>query len=247
MKFKTLLAVATVAVSGAANAVLENGNDGELVFSAWDPVNQVSYTQDLGVRHNAILGEYANASYSLSFNVDPLYNTVFTSSNVNDIIWNVSSASTDFFGNYGVQFTTLDPAPAAFGNFQNLANVAAQHVQYSQALQGVNPAAGDIAYEGNTTNGAYAGSPSLWNTNWAGQGGVLNNTASIGDSMNWFFMGLSADFSTAALRDEALADWTFDGTNLNFASTVVPVPAAAWLLASGLIGLSTITRRRKTA
>jgi hypothetical protein len=49
-----------------------------------------------------------------------------------------------------------------------------------------------------------------------------------------------------ALQD-AITDGTMKLKTTGLALTTVPVPAAAWLFGSGLLGLAGIARRRKTA
>jgi hypothetical protein len=112
-------------------------------------------------------------------------------------------------------------------------------------MRGVNPAdidpADNNAYHGTVANGAYAGDPGLWNTNWALT--PVNNTAAIGEDMGFYF--IKGDLAGNNTTTEAAGRWAFDGTNLTYgAVSAVPVPAAIWLFGSGLIGLVGVARRK---
>lgn len=247
MKFKTLLAVAAVTASVGANAFVENTQpSGELVFSAWDPVNKVSYAKDLGLNHLDFLANQYGANASLSFAIDPLYNTVFANSNPNDIVWNVvggGDAGAISDPRFGFQFTSKNPSPTPAVSSTNMGAILQMIDQYATRLNGVDGSAGDLSYEGNQQNGAYAGDN--WGSDIGGQAGTINNVAAVGETMNFFFMGLERQGRkrVPVIANEAVAKWTFNGTTLEYKA--VPVPAAAWLLASGLVGLTTISRRRK--
>ncbi len=261
MKIKALLATATLVAAGSANALVDTTaatNGSEMVFTAWDPIAQVSYTQDLGVNYETMLANFSNAGYSLNFNVDPLYNTVFVGSNTADIVWNISTAQTlafnaDFSIDGGILATHSGAIASTGMGFSNLQNSLDKHTNYAQALHGTDNSAGNISYAGDTTNGAYAGDTGLWSNNWGGQGGSLNNTGNVGNTLDFFHLALDQDLTSAGYgdtvlaRSEAIGDWVFNGSTIEYNTSVVPVPAAVWLLASGLIGFGTIARRRKNA
>ncbi len=65
---------------------------------------------------------------------------------------------------------------------------------------------------------------------------VTGGGACVGDSLPWvvFIVGAEQEFNGVTLDDFPL-------------SGTVPVPAAAWLMGSGLLGLVGIARRRKLA
>ncbi len=262
MNIKSLILTSFSVLSLSANALinLPGFNDGgELIFSAWNPVTLTSYTQDLGISHNDMLANFNDPSYGLSFNVDSLYNTVFSTSNINDIVWNISSANDKIFNlnfsvndNGGVLFSHLGrPNTVVTSSYVPFFNIIEQHDHYIHALHRTNSSPGDITYAGTYDNGAYAGYFDLWSSNWGQRGITINNSALVGEAMNFFHMNLNSDLNSPGAYDEgiivakAIGNWVFNGSTIEYNTSVVPIPAAVWLLASGLIGFSMLVRRRK--
>jgi hypothetical protein len=120
-------------------------------------------------------------------------------------------------------------------------------------------------YLGNQiTNNTFTQSPSvngnLWTlnsaaaaTNWTGGVGLgvgtFNASAQPGTSLNLYnYAVTTSNNGTALSTSSLLGTFSLSGTTLTF-NTVssVPVPAALWLLASGILGLGATRRRRVTA
>lgn len=89
--------------------------------------------------------------------------------------------------------------------------------------------------------------------NFDGHNSLLNRTIAAGESVNFLF-GMYAPVTsvTAGTYTTATANLAINGgTNVleasggQFVATVVPVPAAVWLLGSGLIAVAGIARRRR--
>lgn len=255
MKFKILAAALAMAASTQASALIMNpvGGQGEAFFTIWDPNTQNSYVQDTGVTFDTFLANLNNASYSLSYAIDnSLYNSAFAGSNVADLQWNVSVAEKldlDYanYENYGFIGTNK--------NYFQLNNAATGlavelHDQMATAQKGTKGVGGDtngldnFAYWGTVANGGYAGDCRLWCYNWGGS--PVNNTASVGESMSFWYERQDIAAGPAFVT-EAAGKWSFDGQTISYGSASVPqvpVPAAIWLMGSGLIGLVGVARRK---
>lgn len=77
-------------------------------------------------------------------------------------------------------------------------------------------------------------------------GGATTSDPWSGDDAN-VWEGMSRDWDGNGINGAAMIDGPFQGFNANFNVMLhpVPVPAAAWLLGSGLIGLFGVSRRKK--
>ena len=258
MKIKILLAAVAMAVSAnASSAILSPLNAGgmsETVFSIWDPTTNQSYSQDLGTTWQTFRDNLSNSAFSISYTISDaaLYNTAVGASSPSNLLWNVSVANgqnADYsnFTDFGVISTS---------NLGNNINTAAlgqaigQHDEYATALRGTttpvnnDPALND-AYFGTVDNGGYAGAERVWGTSW-NTNGATNNTAVFGTDLDFYYWK-TGGFSPDPTVTKAAGSWSFDGATLAYAApSTVPVPAAAWLMASGLLGLVGVARRKKS-
>jgi len=261
MKLSTLIAAATVAAfATGAQASIEKGTDssignGELIFAAWDTAAQKSYLLDTGIRFNDIKANLA-ANVPTLFQVDAVFNTFFGAATSN-LVWNLYAGSNNIAGdysdmtNYGAITTVANKAAGLslkydFNGLDALVNgVAPDAITKTQnaALDAI-PTSTNRSY---TVTSPTA--PSFLGTSlgWGSYGGLTANTTAVksGESsyayLNGGFLDENFDFQTTA---------TFIGRATFDASTGqgrinTPVPAAAWLLVSGLAGFGAISRRRK--
>jgi hypothetical protein len=106
--------------------------------------------------------------------------------------------------------------------------------------------AGRGTFENATCTTSAAGSNCLWNTgpvtSFAGNS-TLNRPAA---TQLWMFASIDGNADGIPGIPMA-AGGPFGGFNANFNAnmTVVPIPAAAWLFGSGLVGLAGVARRKK--
>ncbi len=259
MKIKLLVAAIAIAssanVSAAILSPIEAFGQSEAVFSIWDPTVNQSYAIDLGTTWQTFRDNLSNASYSVSYAIDTtsgsVYNQALGGSDTANLVWNVSVADSQLasyanFEDFGVigtsnSGTTLDQS--------SLDQAINAHKGYANNLRGTTPVVNNDPalndeYFGTVANGGYSGSGFIWNTSWGTN--ALDNSASFGTDLDFYYWQTSG-FNPAPGMTKAAGSWSFDGSTLAYGAapvSAVPVPAAAWLFGSGLIGLVGVSRRK---
>jgi hypothetical protein len=265
MKLKLLLvtAVAALGVSSQAFATYTDGNGvngSSLILNVWDTVTKESYSATLEIPSN-------NLTYS-TFNGGPTFtalagNSTFTglfgNNNAADIRWNIAADLNDVLAGgtpganipWSLGFTAASLPASLNGSQMNAANV--KFNTWVNLLNGHQTATGS----GLTTS---TDATQLWNMNnasaaWGGTngGGTLpfSITGLLGDSLSYFQATANGRFAADASTFAQIAGtWSLASSGTltwNEAPIgAVPVPAAAWLLGSGLMGLVGVGRRRAT-
>ncbi len=259
MKFKSLLlaaAVTAASFSGVANAAIDgvvggNSVNSDLVLVIYDTANDLSYVQNLDNNNfNTILA--ANGNYSNTFNLDASKLSIFSASNKANLTWSLAAASYDeadlaHLGLFVSSNATLPTVQdigglnAVNGVFKNLSTVVNQSTvigtQNALAANGV-------------ASSALSGVAKLWNDHISTQVDFADSAAASAKQKFWF-LGVNDDASAVLSSAASATQWTLDLSNLSSATlsnaTVVapvPLPAAAWLMFSALMGLGGIARRR---
>lgn len=265
---KSLLAlvVSVAAASGAhaswftgANPAFPgpDGGNGEALLSVFDNVAGKSYGLDLGVRYDDLVSGAAFNGQSIAVDL-----SVFGGA-LSSVQWMVTNSSGSYlnadasaatFDKYGVMLTTqvgLNRTPVGqtadqwanqIGSFQlETTNAAASKLALNSGAVSQNgsasaPNAGDAHYIGGTD----------WGTYFNSQTGI-NGLAAVGGTLKLTLMGFTDVDGTSPFTKD-LGTVTLTGSTLTFnqAAPTVPVPAAAWLMGSALLGLGGVSRRRNS-
>jgi hypothetical protein len=254
----------TIALSAAAgaNAAWDSGTDnglnenGELLFFLFDEdaANKISGVQDLGIHYDTMRTQINNSGYTVSF---ALSNSVFGNFDSiltkNTLRWGVMGYSQGFFDpDYGMMITTnkLNPHAAAEGRAGLIDDALSSQPAY----------VGKINVNGDTTdysvNNAVFGTDA--NNKYVGAPGTLGRSikqsqpydTTAGVTQDLAFYNLTDDFTATGFSAKFAGKWHLDlgaktlTYNVQVAPPAVPVPAAAWLMGSALVGLAGVARRR---
>ena len=263
---KSIILLASLLLfSGSCVAAINPGSDigtgGELIFSVWDDTTQTSYTLDLGIDSRSF---NPNQDHSFILSSDQNWNTFISGVSTDDIRWNIVASDRDshpsLSGNglssNGLTFTgrTNDSTVLDLGaNFLNTLQYNTENYIYH--LDGTDTVfAENNSYLHSGTN--YAGSPEIQT--------LIANLAfptygDYGESLAFWHVGTTTHpeypWIQEAVHMKDSGTWTLSGNTLVYSSghlgfqmlapVVVPVPAAIWLLASSLVGLGSVARRRR--
>jgi len=274
MNFKAKALVAAVALaslSGVAEAkwlagVQEDGftGGGEILLLAWDENRSVSVIQDLGGSYVEFWDNLDSTSYSFNETLDPLFGSTFAESAVGDVRYSLVSLNTGLntvdefneparFSN-GLMVTTNAAAPGLDRISGGEWNVAINKIQGNTTTKlGDNAStfADNNAYFGDATTTPYAGDKQVWGRNILTSSAFDTSATSEESLYFWAFTkGMEAADANVGLLPaqdlKAAGQWTLDlsGNSITYASAAVPLPAAVWLFASGLLGLGAVSRRK---
>lgn len=266
-------AVAMVSATGAANAALTLGStgNGSLALFAYNTVTRDYYIRDMGFLMNDFLpsgvttlsgdggvtgtrtpeaGLMLDGSNTPNFS-DASFATWLSTQNAADIRWSMNAV--DSTGSNAATNVKRAIVTSANPNETALNGQVDQFVASGNA-GGLATLFGDVA--GVSMTGTAA--PDAFDTNF-GLGG--DGLASLNQSASLFYFarstgtgstttqstrvqyGNSMGFATVTLE----ADGDFVYSLAGGPVSAVPIPAAAWLLGSGLLGLGGMARRRKAA
>ncbi len=262
-KLKSLFiacAVLAAAWGGQASAAYQQPStgNGALIFSAWDPVNKQSYVMGLGLALNDLLSGGAPGTVApLSFNLGAIsaFTTLFPSL-PSSLLWNVAASDSTssawrFAYTSGSSLSALQAIPL---NNQNISLAAGDMQTFvgRQSAHGcgtgttgtcTSVAAGDAWNINNLTS-------TKWGANY-GLPGNFNGSGGVGSALN-FFYSTAADpiaGTPAGIAPFLGGTWTLSSNDVltysGSAPAAVPVPAAIWLLGSGVFGLVGVARRRQ--
>ena len=165
-------------------------------------------------------------------------------SSLSNIRWNITAGVQGANAAQNQILTTITPGnPPVGAQNQQLQQSVGEMIGYFGDIGGADPTE---SFTGpNNANPA-----ENWGSNFNGQMGALNNGLGLGDPMELVVLGITTGFFGIQPSDPVQfasifsSDFTLTDTGLFTNASVVPVPAAVWLMGSALIGLVGVSRRR---
>lgn len=239
------------------NTVLNGDGNGGLNVAIFDPVRGVSIVQYLGLNFQDFLpGAASAAGITLDFGIigGAEFANVFGASDPANIQWNVSAGDLPGTGTFtGRQLMTTmalgsDPA------IRNNAVTTGINNLYQVIFNQMAPATSDCA-GGNPcialspSEGDYVGA-GQWGTSY-GTNGVIAASGTIGTALGFYLLSPSSNSALGLATDTMYAangtpaQW-FLSADGHLTYSTVPLPAALWLLLSGVAGLGVVSRRKRS-
>lgn len=236
--------------------------DGGLVVVIWDAVRGVSLTQYLGLTLTQILPTGTNmeqAGFRLDFGVLGNYASIFGASNQSDIQYMVVAADGTGGTFSGRNIATTAALGSIYPTTSNsrTRDAASAVRNFLENANGCNLQTPCIA--ANNAEATYAGGTNFGSN--LGSQLLASSATTVGTALGFYLLttvnNLAVGATAVAVVDVyqstagAFAQWLLgtDGRLVYSVAgdTVVPLPAAVWLLLSGLVGVGTIGRRRAVA
>ncbi|MEL7447961.1 MAG: hypothetical protein AAFN78_02060 [Pseudomonadota bacterium] len=248
----TAFATAGLLLGSSAGAAISAGNfnlgqpAGELFLAVWDPVNQISYTRDLGV--DVLATDFSTAN--LNFSADALFAQTFAGSDAANLRYSVVGVNNDLTDELvlGVWTTSNSSnVDIPVNEFAALNSISQNILGYTIA---VNEGAGTLDFAENVSSvitdsdsSGYYGNPATFNET-LGSIASFNTGAGIGDSLAFYSLVISNDTGGTLGVNQFASSWTLAlNGDLSYSTAVIPVPPALLLFGSALLGFVGFGRR----
>jgi hypothetical protein len=231
------------------------GNGGVIV-SAWDSVRGVSLVQYVGLKYNDIVPANMEPASGgvLDFHVLDKWSSTFGGSDAANIQYNVTSASL-LSGAIGGRRLDTTGALSGVPTVNNLATSGAASTVQQFINVNVTGGCGTVnsCVATDSTQAQYAGNDVTFGAKLNGQLPFVT-TAAVGTALGFFSLTPTSNVPPNAAtvhqygNANGFASWLLDASG-DLTYTIpgggsVPLPAAVWLLLSGLAGFGTVSRRK---
>jgi hypothetical protein len=210
-----------------------------------------------------VSGNATDLGYTLGFGGDSVMTSWLGNGSTlaSDVLWGIAAVDGQGTGAAFRALTTVTPGALSAGTINT--ELYTFEGKFDTFLSGHNPLGthatglnGSAGSDG-SIGGLNADASAVFGVNW-GLASSFNAVGGVGQSLEFFFLagnGTLPNNNVTNVRygnTEGFSTWTLNSDSSFMymtpgAVSAVPVPAAAWLFASGLLGLVGIARRRKTA
>lgn len=251
--FLKKLAITTIAAVASVGAMADwisgaetPSTSGELILTVWNTDLQTSFSQDLGVlAKDAMTGALAFQDFTLDAGG-------LTHLGAGNIFWNVAGANSlnvDLadIENNGFYLTGEQPwETRTFSQLNSLMVNKMQEYENKLGTADSGSAADPVFF---LEGAGYAGAGNVWGNKMNGLTFDMGNTdtqGAAGEILTAWTVGANTSFGPNVKA--AFGTWDLDLASgvLSYAAVAeVPIPAAAWLFGSALLGLTGAARRRK--
>lgn len=207
-------------------------------------------------------GNVTDLGYTLSFGADSLMTSWLGNGSAlaSDVQWGIAAVDGQGTGAAFRSLTTVVAGALSAGTintelytFENkFDNFIAAHNALGTHATDLNGSSGSDG-----SNAALASAAASFGVNWGGASS-FNAVGGVGQSLEFFFLGGNGTLPNNNVTSnrygnaEGIATWTLNAdSSFTYmapgAVSAVPVPAAVWLFASGLLGLVGVARRKQSA
>jgi len=241
-KLIALLAGALMTVAMAGNALAYFESEYTLIRVVYDAAGTIEVATDLGTVNGStvnLTNGGATSAFNLSMfgsstSLDNLYVSYFAVANTTQDVW-ASGSLTNALGSNGRGFASLNGAANLTRSTFNSAGGSTGTVESAQSLANSYWSQMDKGGAGAGLLAAYIISGNIEAS--------LADLATIGYVDQAFYFFDAAKVSSTGVQIATLRTLADGSTVLNPSSSAVPVPAAVYLLGSGLLGLVGLRRK----
>jgi len=248
------------AMTASADVINTDTGNGELTLFVRNDVTGAVYARGLQIQLDDILTEGAiqsgehtagqanQRSYVLP-TIGPDANLSSFLSQAGSFTWTIMGGDNTGLVNVigGKRYVTTTQADLTNGTTVTAGNLSSSFNSLFTMINQLNDRLPDTAGSSITDLGQWrqtGATPGSGAGNWYGVG--PNNVNDLGSAANFYMLAAPGGGGTARIYQFANVTLGLDGT-LGGVASPVPLPAAFWLLGTGLAGLAGVSRRRKSA